>query len=61
VEAVRGNGPVVFVGNGLSDRCGARAADFTFAKDDLAGFCAQEGIRFQPFASFDDVNMAVAV
>ena len=61
VAAARGDGPVIFVGNGLSDRCGARAADFTFAKDDLAEFCRAEKIPFHPFRTFDDVDMAVAV
>jgi 2,3-diketo-5-methylthio-1-phosphopentane phosphatase len=60
VEAVRGDGPVIFVGNGLSDRCGARAADVVFAKDDLAGFCRNEQIRFHPFSTFDDVDLMTA-
>jgi len=59
VEASRGNGPVVFVGNGLSDRCGARAADLTFAKDDLARFCDEEKIRYRSYRSFDDVDLAI--
>ncbi len=60
VEAARGDGPVLFVGNGLSDRCGARAADVVYAKDDLAAFCRDEKIPFHPFSSFDDVDVTIA-
>jgi 2,3-diketo-5-methylthio-1-phosphopentane phosphatase len=54
-EAAR-NGPVVFVGNGLSDRCGALRAPRVFAKGDLARFCRDEGIEFEPFQTFNDVR-----
>ena len=47
-------GPV-FVGDGLSDRCGARAADVVYARDDLAAWCTRQGIEFRPFATFADV------
>ena len=56
VEEATRNGPVIFVGNGLSDRCGASTAPTVFAKDDLARFCRSEGIDFEPFRSFDDVR-----
>ena len=59
VEAARGDGPVIFVGNGLSDRCGARAADIVFAKDDLAAFCRDERIPFHPYETFDDVDATI--
>jgi HAD superfamily phosphoserine phosphatase-like hydrolase len=45
----------VFVGDGLSDRCGARAADRVYAKGDLLAFCEREGIAATPFHSFEDV------
>lgn len=57
VAAARRYGPVVFVGNGLSDRCGAREADLVFAKDDLARFCRRENIPFAPFRTFEDVDL----
>lgn len=48
----------VFVGDGLSDRCGARAADVVYAKGDLADWCAREGIAARPWTTFADVAAA---
>jgi 2-hydroxy-3-keto-5-methylthiopentenyl-1-phosphate phosphatase len=57
VEEARGaHGSVTFVGDGVSDRFGARYADVTFAKDELAEHCRDESIPFMPFESFDDVR-----
>jgi HAD superfamily phosphoserine phosphatase-like hydrolase len=50
------HGTVAFVGDGVSDRFGARYADVTFAKDDLAEHCRRESIPFLPYADFDDVR-----
>lgn len=52
-------GPVAFVGDGVSDRFGARYADVTFAKDGLAEHCGREAIPFLPYADFDDVRRAL--
>ncbi len=52
-------GRVVFVGDGLSDACGAAAADLVFAKGLLARHCAEKGIAFRPFADFSDVAAAL--
>ena len=49
-------GPVTFVGDGVSDRFGARYADVTFAKDDLAEHCRKESIPFFPYRDFDDIR-----
>ena len=46
----------VFAGNGVTDRCGALAADLTFAKDELAGWCAAQSIGAVGYATFDDVE-----
>ena len=54
----RGFARTVFVGDGLSDRCGARAADAVYAKDDLARWCAREGIAARAYATFADVARA---
>lgn len=51
----RGFARTVFVGDGLSDRCGARAADVVYAKDDLARWCAREGILARTYVTFADV------
>jgi 2,3-diketo-5-methylthio-1-phosphopentane phosphatase len=46
---------VVFIGDGLSDRCAAPRADVVYAKDDLMEFCLAHGIAAQPFRTFEDV------
>jgi len=57
VERAReAHGTVAFVGDGVSDRFGARYADVTFAKDELAEHCHREPIPFLPYADFDDVR-----
>ena len=43
---------VVFVGDGLSDRCGAAAADQVFARDSLLAWCRETGLAAQPFEGF---------
>ena len=46
---------VVMVGDGFSDRCGARAADHVLARGALLGWCRDEGIAAAPFENFGDV------
>ena len=45
----------IFVGDGLSDRYAAAAADLVFAKDKLAAFCVEHGIVHTPFRGLADV------
>lgn len=45
----------VLVGDGLSDRCGARAADAVLARGGLLAWCREEGLAARPFESFRDV------
>lgn len=47
---------IVFVGDGYSDACGARAADLVFAKKDLIQYCQTEGILYTEFGNFEDVT-----
>jgi 2,3-diketo-5-methylthio-1-phosphopentane phosphatase len=51
-------GPIAFVGEGPSDRFGARYADVTFAKvgESLVGHCDAEGIPYVPWETFDEVR-----
>jgi 2,3-diketo-5-methylthio-1-phosphopentane phosphatase len=51
---------VVFVGDGLSDRCGARAADVVVARDDLFDWCLGQGIAVRRFEGFSALAHAVA-
>ena len=57
VRAWRARGyRTVLVGDGLSDRCGAGAADRVLARRDLLSWCRQEGIDAVPFDDFADVR-----
>ena len=46
---------IVYIGDGISDRCPVRYADVVFAKDALVGFCETENITYHRFTSFADV------
>jgi 2-hydroxy-3-keto-5-methylthiopentenyl-1-phosphate phosphatase len=50
------HGPVVFIGEGQSDRYGALYADVVFAKDALVAICERDGVPFLPYRTFDDVR-----
>jgi 2,3-diketo-5-methylthio-1-phosphopentane phosphatase len=50
----------VFVGDGGSDRCGARVADVVLARGDLLAWCGDQGIPARSFAGFADVRAAFA-
>lgn len=52
-------GAVAFVGDGVSDRFGARYADVTFAKDELAEHCRRASIPFLAYEDFDDVRTSL--
>ena len=45
----------VLIGDGFSDRCGAREADHVLARRDLLAWCREQGIDATPFESFADV------
>jgi 2,3-diketo-5-methylthio-1-phosphopentane phosphatase len=51
---------VVFVGDGLSDRCGARAADVVVARDELLEWCRSEDIPALRFEGFSTIAGAAA-
>ena len=44
--------PVVYVGDGYSDRCVALAADRVFARDGLVGYLEEKGVACEPFEDF---------
>ena len=52
-------GRVVFVGDGLSDACGAAAADLVFAKGLLARHCGEKGIASVAYLDFADIAAAL--
>ena len=47
---------ILFIGNGISDRCAARQADFVFAKDALYTYCIDQDITCHFFENFHDIH-----
>lgn len=52
-------GTVVYIGDGISDRCAALAADRIFATRGLARYLDEIGVRYEPFRDFHDVATAL--
>ncbi|ACB86324.1 MtnX-like HAD-IB family phosphatase [Natranaerobius thermophilus] len=50
---------VIFIGDGLTDRCGAETSDLVFARSNLAEFCREHGISFYNFKDFNDVQRQI--
>ena len=48
---------VVYIGDGLSDRCPVRYADVVFAKGSLIAHCQAENISYFEFRTFADVRL----
>jgi 2-hydroxy-3-keto-5-methylthiopentenyl-1-phosphate phosphatase len=47
--------PLVFVGDGYSDRCASLACDQVFARDSLATYLSEQAVPFEPFDTLHDV------
>ncbi len=54
------DGEVVYVGDGISDRCAALAADRVFATKGLATYLDERGVPFERFDDFFSVANALA-
>jgi 2-hydroxy-3-keto-5-methylthiopentenyl-1-phosphate phosphatase len=52
-------GPVVYVGDGYSDRCAALQADRVFARDGLARYLDRRGVPYEAFLDLRDVATAL--
>ncbi len=52
--------PLVFVGDGWSDRCAALACDRVFARAGLAAYLAAQGFPFEPYETLHDVAAALS-
>lgn len=50
---------VVFVGDGLTDRCGAETAEVVFARSKLANFCENHGISHIKYNNFTEVDQFI--
>jgi 2-hydroxy-3-keto-5-methylthiopentenyl-1-phosphate phosphatase len=51
--------PLVFVGDGWSDRCASLAADRVFARAGLAQYLSEEGVPYESYETFFDVAAAL--
>ncbi len=51
-----GRHPVIFVGDGMSDRFAVDLADVVFAKRHLLAYCRESGVACHPFDTFKDVQ-----
>jgi 2,3-diketo-5-methylthio-1-phosphopentane phosphatase len=47
---------VVYVGDGISDRCPVRYADIVFAKKGLIKYCQEQNITYHEYRHFGDVQ-----
>jgi 2,3-diketo-5-methylthio-1-phosphopentane phosphatase len=56
----KGKYPVIFVGDGLSDRFAVDEADVVFAKRQLLAYCQEHGKPCHPFDTFAEVEQAIA-
>jgi len=52
--------PIVYAGDGISDRCAALAADRLFARAWLATHLASRGVPYEPFESLDEIAAALS-
>jgi 2,3-diketo-5-methylthio-1-phosphopentane phosphatase len=52
--------PVIYIGDGLSDRHAVAEADFVYARQPLLDFCRSKGIPARAFNTFADIECALA-
>jgi 2-hydroxy-3-keto-5-methylthiopentenyl-1-phosphate phosphatase len=60
VQEFAGDGELVYVGDGYSDRCAAEASDRVFATKGLARYLDERGIPYERFDDFHDVTHGLA-
>jgi 2-hydroxy-3-keto-5-methylthiopentenyl-1-phosphate phosphatase len=46
---------IVYIGDGISDRCPVRYADIVFAKGGLIRYCQEQNVTYHEFRDFTDV------
>jgi len=52
-----GFAPIIYIGDGTTDRCPAKISDYVFAKDGLARYCDRENIPYFKWSNFMDVQI----
>jgi 2-hydroxy-3-keto-5-methylthiopentenyl-1-phosphate phosphatase len=55
-----GDGEIVYIGDGYSDRCAAEASDLVFATKGLARYLDERGVPYEPFDDFHDIARRLA-
>ena len=53
------NEPVIFAGDGLSDRYAVESADLVFAKNDLARYCRDNSIEHIKYTTLSEVAVRI--
>lgn len=59
-RSLPGGHPLVFVGDGYSDRCASLACDRVFARDALARYLDEQAVSYEPFDTLLDVAAALS-
>jgi len=54
-----GRGPVIFIGDGFSDRFAVDEADVIFAKRQLLAYCRENGVACHQFETFAEIETAL--
>ena len=49
-------GPLVYIGDGYSDRCAAQKADVVFAREELGRYLDLQGVASRPFEDFYEIR-----
>jgi 2-hydroxy-3-keto-5-methylthiopentenyl-1-phosphate phosphatase len=60
VKEFGGDGEIVYVGDGYSDRCAAEASDRVFATKGLARYLHERGVPYERFDDFHDIARSLA-
>jgi 2-hydroxy-3-keto-5-methylthiopentenyl-1-phosphate phosphatase len=60
VQEIAGDGEIVYIGDGISDRCAAEASDRVFATRGLARYLDERGIPFEHFDDFHSITASLA-
>jgi 2-hydroxy-3-keto-5-methylthiopentenyl-1-phosphate phosphatase len=60
VQEIAGDDEIVYIGDGISDRCAAEASDRVFATRGLARYLEARGVPFEHFEDFHSIAASLA-